>query len=159
MKVYLAGNINGLTYEQATQWRIDATKRLCLLDIGVFDPMRTEANHPKEGTICDLELVDNHLGAKVFHSDIYMINQSDIILANFQMDSSTDEVSIGTFVEIGYAWGKGKHIIVISNDRRICKHPFIVQTSVVVHSYAEAETYLRNIKERDVFPFKKYTER
>lgn len=92
MKVYLCGPINGCTDEECRDWR--ELVKLRLLD--TIDPMRRdyrgrEAEAARE--IVELDKVD--------------VAAADILLVNF------DKPSVGTSMEIIWAWERGKMILVV----------------------------------------------
>jgi len=91
MKIYLCGPINGCTDEQASGWR----ERIKKLYSTAIDPMKRdyrggEAEYYRE--IVDLDKRD--------------VRQADVILVNY------DKPSVGTSMEVFYAWTLGKPIIV-----------------------------------------------
>ena len=51
--IYLAGSINGLNYQQATDWRKILNKELTLKGFNVLDPMRGKDELEGKGIIND----------------------------------------------------------------------------------------------------------
>jgi nucleoside 2-deoxyribosyltransferase len=91
VKIYLCGPINGCTDEEAAGWRDRVKKMYCT----AIDPMKRDYRG-KEAE-CYREIVD---------LDKADIRRADVILVNY------DKPSVGTSMEIFYAWTIGKPIIV-----------------------------------------------
>ncbi len=100
MKVYLAGPIAGMGDDQAGQWRDDATLLLNQDDIETVDPFKLRDFRGTFG-VADLVVVE---------PDKADIDSCDVVLANCHI------VSVGTSMEILYAWERGKLVVVIAPD-------------------------------------------
>jgi len=135
--IYLIGPIGGLSYEQATGWRIEA--RNVLEDMGweVFDPMSgKECLQQTQDIGVDLANEKTVENGYIYHSDLRRINRADILLANWLIASHRPP--IGTMFEYGYASAKDKCIITVSTDDYFIKHPFVVNSSIIVSTMEEA---------------------
>jgi nucleoside 2-deoxyribosyltransferase len=116
--IYLCGPINGCTDEEANDWRsaVKATwPGRCI------DPMRRdyrgrEADAYRE--IVELDKID--------------VAQSDVILVNY------DEPSVGTSMEVLYAWQIGKPVIVVCRAEAVISPWLRYHSHVVAHSFADA---------------------
>ena len=93
---YLCGPINGCTDEEASDWR-ELAKRL--LRGKTIDPMRRdyrglegEPNMAKE--IVELDKID--------------VTNSDVVLVSYT------KPSVGTSMEVLYAWERGKLVVIVS---------------------------------------------
>jgi nucleoside 2-deoxyribosyltransferase len=121
MKVYLAGPIEALSYESATTWRDRAKLLLQFRKIETIDPMRNKS-FLKE---CDEITTRNYsISAKeIVSRDRRDVMNADVILMNL---TSTNNHSVGSFVELGWADMLRKPVIIIleatSHHRN---HPFI----------------------------------
>jgi len=127
-KIYLAGPITGLSWEEATDWRKQALERFQDESKGGktyvgLSPLRgkeylkdeTEIAHSYE----DVQLSS----AKMINArDTFDVRRSDLILVNLK---GATKVSIGTMLEIGAAFILNKPIIVIMEDGNIHKHPML----------------------------------
>jgi len=112
--VYLAGPMEGLTYEEMTEWRNEATYLLNLADIDTLDPTRRIAYHN--------QLKNDYTAGRVVKHDLQDIAYSSVILANLK--DSTPGKKWGTVCEIAHAHTKNKIIIVVTDENQF-KHPFI----------------------------------
>jgi len=135
--VYLVGPIGGLSYDDATKWRLDAREHLEDVGFTVLDPMSGKECLKNDKSIGvglnNTKYVEN---GYIYHSDLFRLNAADIILSNLTKLSSRP--TIGTFFEYGYATAKGKTIITVTTDEYISKHPFIVNSSIIVPTLEDA---------------------
>ena len=142
--VYLVGPIGGLSYEDATQWRVEAREVLEARHWDVFDPMTGHESLKGEKDIGvglgNAKFVENGC---IFHSDLFRINEADILLVNLLKLSPKQ--SVGTFFEYGYGYANKKMIITVTTDSYISKHPFIVGSSIVVSSMEQAYELINNL--------------
>jgi nucleoside 2-deoxyribosyltransferase len=114
MKVYLAGPITGLTYDQGQDWRVDARNFLARYNIFGASPLRgkeylRELVEPITGTGEEYA----HLGCMstprgVMTRDRYDATTCDVLLVNLL---GSTRVSIGTVMEI--AWADAHRIPII----------------------------------------------
>jgi nucleoside 2-deoxyribosyltransferase len=97
MRVYLAGPIAGQSTEQAGKWRDFVTTLLDQDSIDTVDPfkLRDFRNVPYPG---DLAVVE---------PDKADIDSCDVLLANCPI------ISVGTTMEILYAWERDKFVLVV----------------------------------------------
>ena len=123
--IYLAGPIAGLTEEEATEWRAEVRENLPHGIIGI-SPLRCEPL--KEGMF----YTDNGATAPMW-SDARAINaknwldteSADLVLAYLPKEMNDRRPSIGTIIEIGWAIGLRKPLIVVSDDEYLMEHPLI----------------------------------
>jgi hypothetical protein len=95
MKVYLCGAINGCTDEECKDWREEAKK----IFPQSIDPMRRDYRGREEDCINEIVELDK-----------IDILTADAILVNY------DKPSVGTSMEIIYAWMHHKKIIVVVRE-------------------------------------------
>ena len=119
---YLAGPMEGLTYEQMSGWRKDATRQLFLRDIETLDPTRRVSYHDQKD--------QTYAAARVVKHDLQDIAYSTVILADLR--DSTPGRKWGTVCEIAHAHTKNKIIIVITDPSQF-KHPFIEYYATEIH--------------------------
>jgi nucleoside 2-deoxyribosyltransferase len=93
MKVYLCGPINGCTDEQCKDWR-NAAKQV-LPD--TLDPMRRDYRGREDVS-----------AAEIVEGDKEDIDQCKAILVNY------DKPSVGTSMEVLYAWQHGLEVFVVA---------------------------------------------
>lgn len=106
--IYMAGPITDWTYEDATTWREAWAPQFHKLGHTTASPMR--GKEALKGQV--LSGVFDEGKAAVMR-DLWDINRSDIVLANFEGASFA---SIGTCCEIGYAFARGKFILTVMPD-------------------------------------------
>lgn len=109
MKCYLAGPINGCTDSQAHDWRNEVTRLLG--SENVLNPMARDYRGKEHEAVKDI--VEN---------DKRDIDACDILLVWFT------QPSVGTSMEILYAWERGKKIIIIDRQAKPLS-PWIVYHS------------------------------
>ncbi len=96
MKVYLCGPINGCSDSECNDWRSEAKKHWP----DTLDPMRRD--YRGREVECFIEIVD---------LDKRDVIDCDVVLAN------CPKPSVGTSMEIFFAWQLGKRIICIVPDK------------------------------------------
>ena len=103
--VYLAGPILGLSYDDATAWRDEATNVLTALGYDVRVPMRAVRDRLEAYDEMPTELNN----AYAFQRDTYDVKNSDVVLVNLV----SPEASVGTTFEMGAAWALGKMVVTV----------------------------------------------
>ncbi len=107
--VYLSGAMLGCTDEECRDWREHAKQNL---NCRALDPMvRDYRDRPMDGM---LDMVVN---------DKADIDACDTLLVNFVRPS------VGTSMEVLYAWERGKHVVLVA------PHGVIVSPWLVFHSH------------------------
>jgi nucleoside 2-deoxyribosyltransferase len=113
--VYLAGPINGKSYEEARNgWRLSLST---LLSPGIqpLSPMRQEG-HLQEVTELTGMPYDDHFWSKqraIVTKDLVDVRRCDVVVVNL---CDTKKVSIGTMVEMGWAQVLNKPIVLVIED-------------------------------------------
>lgn len=149
--VYLAGPITGLSYAASNEWRNDTFK--AKVRVAGWEPLS-----PFDGAFGQkAEVVEHDEPLQAWFEgdpeasvvkDLLYIDKSNAILANL---TDTSKASIGTCMEIGYAFGKSykydhKTIIVVGPDR-VHDHPFIkVMATNLVPTLDDAVEVLRALQ-------------
>lgn len=126
MKVYLCGPINGCTDEECKDWRQYVKDHLgadrCV-DPMVRDYRGREAECFKE--IVELDKMD--------------VLESEIILVNY------DKPSVGTSMEVLYAWMHHKIIIIVCKEGTVISPWLRYHSTAIAHSFDRAiEMILKN---------------
>jgi len=143
MKIYTAGPISGLSYNQVLNRYQKQTSRLKEIGYDVLCPMtgksylRNEINLKAHG-IKNQPLSTNHA---IKERDRWMVGNSDIILVDFT--ECENIVSIGSCMEL--AWGDElkKHTIVVMDKNNIHQHAFILECAdLVFETMTDAYNYL-----------------
>lgn len=124
-KVYLAGPMNKLSYEEAGAWRERAQRELAEVGIAAYSPLRDKEF--LAGTVIDSK-VDTQVPHPLTTSrgivtrDHRDCTTADVVLVNF---SGFDGISLGSIVEMGWAWDRRIPVVVVCppNNPHIT-HPF-----------------------------------
>jgi len=118
-KIYLAGPIEGCSFEECTGWREEFIK-LMPDTVQCLSPMREKvaAHHSKNNVDCLVtHLMSSSKGIMV--RDYYDCHRSDLIVANF---IGSNRVSIGTVMELAWAWHARIPTIVIISENNLHNH-------------------------------------
>lgn len=144
LKVYLAGPITGLTFEEATLDFITRANQLRTLGYEVLHPFTGKAH------------LRNHVGAflpsghdsissdhAIIERDRWMVSQANIIYMNL---SGAKRVSIGSMFELAWAHDRGAHTIVVMESDNIHQHAFVKEAADIMFSTTEeAFLYLESL--------------
>jgi len=117
MKVYLCGPINGCTDEECKNWREYA--KTVLSD--TLDPMRRDYRGR------ELECVN-----EIVEKDKLDIMECDVLLVNY------DKPSVGTSMEILFAWEQHIPVIVVSKKDVKLSPWLIYHSNTIVNTFEEA---------------------
>lgn len=125
MKVYLAGPIFQMQDHECIDWRKEAKDRLNGLE--VFDPMDRDYRGSTD---------ENY--EQIVEEDKAYINKCDVLLVNHL------KPSVGTSMEILYAWERKKQIVIISKSSDIS--PWLLYHSTkIVNSLCESIDYIQTL--------------
>jgi nucleoside 2-deoxyribosyltransferase len=124
MKVYLAGPIAGCTDEQCNGWRNTVTAMLG--EENVLNPMRR-----------DYRGFDVAPPAEIVEQDKADIDASTCVLVYYE------QPSVGTSMEVLYAWERGKPVVIVTEQQYLS--PWLVYHAAhIVRSLGEAVWLIRN---------------
>lgn len=143
--VYLAGPITGCSYDGATDWRDSAQDLLTSIGIESFSPMRGKTYLLNESNIKDkydeyyLSTID-----AIMCRDYFDCERADALLVNLL---GATKVSIGTCMEIAWAYSKHKPVVcIIEPEGNIHSHGMLMKACPwKVNSLDEAILALRNV--------------
>lgn len=124
-KVYLCGPINGCTDEEATNWR----ENVKLFFPWSIDPMKR-----------DYRGVEKLLYREIVDLDKRDIRNSDIILVNY------DKPSVGTSMEVFYAWTLGIPVVVWCKEDAKLSPWLIYHSTSIVYSLFQAVEKIKEIQ-------------
>ena len=120
--IYLAGPIAQCTYGEANDWRDYVRSKLHQNIIGISplrcEPMQGETYGPGNDPRY------NSPGA-IAAKNWYDTETCDLILAYLPRELNERRPSYGTTIEIGWAIGLRKPLIVVSDDEQYMEHPLI----------------------------------
>lgn len=126
MKVYLAGPISGLTYEQAQEWRNHFAD---VVDprIKCYSPLRGKQyltmRGPLEGSYNEFPLSTDQ---GITTRDRFDCMGSDLVVFNLL---GATRISIGTMIELGWADAARVPAVIIMEDGNPHDHPMVRQTT------------------------------
>lgn len=122
--IYLCGPINGCTNSECSDWR----ESVKTWGFKTLDPMRRDYRGKEQDCVKEIVELDK----------IDVVN-SDIILVNYV------KPSVGTSMEILYAFERGKLIIVVS-DKNTTISPWVkYHSQFIVNSFKEAKELIQNL--------------
>jgi nucleoside 2-deoxyribosyltransferase len=110
-KLYLAGPIAGLDYEGCTDWRKVVTHSL-FQKMECYSPMRGKSFLMGKGVLHGGDYPDHVLSSKkgIMGRDFNDVKRADALLVNLL---NPPAVSIGTVMEIGWAYCMQKPVVMI----------------------------------------------
>lgn len=135
-KVYLAGPIMGISYQESTDWRQRATNSLSIYNIDGFSPMRGKAYLSQEDKLLD-SYTDHTMSSinGINIRDYNDVKTADAILVNLL---GAKIVSIGTVMEI--AWARVWNIptvLIMEDFNNIHEHGMLTYNCIRVNSLIE----------------------
>lgn len=141
--VYLAGPISGLTYEEANNWRCHIRVDLAP-DIICFDPMRGQEYLKDFGVLEGAYESDPMTTARaIMIRDHWDCMRADLIIANFV---DVKRISIGTCMEIAFAFAYRKPLIAIMEIGNPHDHPMVKEAvSYWAHNIGDAAAIARSV--------------
>ena len=148
LKIYAVHPISGSSANEVFEYYQRTQNLLTEAGYDVFIPMfgkdslRTELKFKSSGYENN-PLTTNHA---IFARDKWMVQQSDILYANFL---GSKIVSIGSMMEL--AWGNllGKQIIVVMEKENIHRHAFVLEAATIIFETEEdAINYLTKLSNK-----------
>lgn len=139
-KIYLAGGMSGLTWNEADTWRRDLAA--LLPEVRCLSPMRCKREKLKlreekgnEGLLGDVIEDDPLLSRRgIFTRDFFDCTRADLVVVNLTDYTGKNLISIGTIFEIAWAWQARIPLVLIlpsTLNKEINKHehPFILEAA------------------------------
>lgn len=124
--LYLAGPITGSSWEEITEWRDRVTFALGE-NITCLSPLRNKEYLSNETHVCDC--YDEHLMSTqraIFTRDMFDVERTTGLFINLL---NAKRVSIGTVMEISYAWSLRHPIITVMEKNNIHQHSMLREAS------------------------------
>ncbi len=125
-KVYLCGPINGCTDEECKDWREAVRARLP----DTLDPMRRDYRGKEAESYREIVELDKR-----------DVEASDVVLVNY------DKPSVGTSMEILWAWLKETPVIVVARRDAVISPWLRYHSTKIVHSFDDAIAWIAWIAE------------
>ena len=125
-KVYLAGTIGGLSYKEANDWRVTATKELGWHGIIGASPMRWKEWLNDEDQLHHLGYEKNVMSTQkgIISRDRFDVLNCDVLMCNLELG---ERISIGTVMEIAWANYLHKPVIAIMKEGNPHEHAMLNQ--------------------------------
>lgn len=123
--LYLAGPISGLSYESATDWRLNIQDKLPFW-VKTLSPLRAKTY--LKGVKCIEDNYSEHptsTSRAILERDHNDVKKSDCILFNLL---GTETVSIGTVMEIAWAKAYGVPAVLVIEPINIHQHCMLVES-------------------------------
>ena len=112
-KIYLAGPITGCSWGESEDWR-DAFKKFEIPNVECYSPLRGKEYLKGDRMIADSYMQHRMSTAKaIMVRDAFDVRTCDAVVVNFQ---GAQRVSIGTVMEVAWAWDRNKPVIAIFDD-------------------------------------------
>lgn len=145
-RVYLAGPIKGLQYDDAVTWRQHAADDLAP-EIVAYSPMRGKSTLRNSEPL-GAEYLDESGSLLISPAAIYGRDHNDVATADlviaYLVGAST--VSIGTVSEIAWCHAYRKPLVVVEVEGGLHWHPFVTQPALtVVGSIEDAIKVARSV--------------
>lgn len=121
--IYLCGPINGCTDDECKDWREYVKSKTP--HYSILDPMRRDYRGKED------ESVD-----QIVELDKIDVTNSDIILVNY------DRPSVGTSMEVLYAFERGKFVVVVAKDGTKISPWLRYHSHAIVKSFSDALRYI-----------------
>lgn len=123
-KVYLAGQIGGLSYDEASIWRQIATNDLKEANIEAYSPLRFKEFLRKEGILSTQPYTESPLANQrgILTRDHWDCMSADLILV-YLYDAKV--ISMGTVMEIAFGHAYRKPIVAVMESGNIHEHAMV----------------------------------
>lgn len=124
--VYLCGPITGLSYREATARREWFAARIREMGHIPLSPMRGKQHLLRRRNLSPEGYEDDVISnaRSIVARDSWDVTRSDVLLVDF-LDA--ERVSIGSVMEIAWAWLRHKLVIVLMKKGNLHRHAFIEQ--------------------------------
>lgn len=130
MRIYCVHPISGESADSVFKYYEDTQQLLTNVGYDVFIPMFGKSNLRTELEFKSHDyrspLSTNHA---IYGRDKWMVNQSDIIYANFL---GAKRVSIGSMFELAWASLLNKQVIIVMEQDNIHRHAFVLEASTII---------------------------
>ena len=149
LKIYCVHPISGRSADEVFEYYDRTQKQLTEIGYDVFIPMFGKGNLR---TVKKFRAKDEHLSPltknhAIVGKDKWMVNQSDILYANFL---GASDVSIGSMFELAWGSNAGKQVIVVMEEENIHQHAFVLEAATIIFETTEdAMKYLTQLAHKD----------
>lgn len=142
MKIYIAGSISGKDVSEVFIYFMEYRKLLKSWGYTVLNPM-TAKGHLRTEKIFKAKDYRHPISTNraIIGRDRWMVGQADIVFVDL---ADAEHVSIGSVMEIAWAYELRKHIVVVIPENNIHQHGMLLQAADIVFEKTEdALNYLK----------------
>src|SRR5436309_14136370 len=132
MRVYLSGQISGMTFAGASDWRIIYGHMLRAAGFTVLDPMRGKSFLSNQKTI-EREVYEQTKRVDLSDKALVIRDHADVVAADIVLVNllPAERVSIGTMFELAWAKAYQKIVVIVMEPGNIHDHPFVREAGVI----------------------------
>jgi nucleoside 2-deoxyribosyltransferase len=128
--VYLAGPITGLTYDGCTDWRDAVALQLNSSKIECLSPLRGKAFLKDEKCITESDYPNPIATSKgITRRDMFDTTRASCVFVNML---GTKRVSIGTVMEIAWAYNKQIPLVLVMEKGNMHEHAMILEAATYI---------------------------
>jgi len=136
--------VSGFLYKNVYQYYEETSRILSSYGYTVLNPLLGKGILVEEEELkssgYEYSIIKDHA---IFNRDRWMVKQSDIVFANL---TEAKKVSIGTMMELAWAYDRGKHVVVCMQEDNIHSHAFVNGAAHIIFSeYNQAMDYFREL--------------
>lgn len=143
MKIYCATPMTGRSFGDVLEYYQNLTVFLKKVGFDVLCPMVCKTHLKAEQQLAahgiKHPISTDHA---IIERDRWMVQHSDVIYTNLL---GANRVSIGSVMELAWAYDKGKHTIVVMEKDNIHQHSFVLEAADIV--FEEESVALRYLEE------------
>lgn len=130
--VYLSGPMGGCSFDQMTSWRKEASEKLNSASVKCIEPTRSFSS----------ELIPKETDKWINRRDYFDCVRSQCLLVNFK---GMKHISIGTVMEIAWAYQKQIPIVLVAEPDGPQNHPMLKDS--ITHEVATLDEGIAAVKE------------
>jgi nucleoside 2-deoxyribosyltransferase len=141
--IYCCAPISGRTYDEVIIYYEEIRRDLIAFGLHPLIPMvrRDHDNDPNVPAHGQLHPASSD--KSITNRDRWMVKSSDIVYANL---IGATRVSIGTCMELAWAYDRGKHVIIAMEDDNLHRHAFVnTAADAIFASHLEAMAYILDL--------------
>ena len=145
MKIYTAGSISGKTREEVEKYFSDLRAELEGYGFTVFNPMLGKAMLRVNERYLQPRGVPVATDRAIIGRSRWMVGQADVVYVNL---AEAAIVSIGSMIEMAWAYELRKHVVAVIPEGNIHEHAFpLMAADIRFYTTEEALAYLKEIGE------------
>jgi len=142
MIIYLVRPISGCSIQEVIQSYEETAEILNSAGNQTLHAMMGKHHFNETTGIFDVEGYTHPVSTDraIIGRDKWMTKKADIVFANFL---GAERVSIGSVMELAWAYDHGKHVVLAMEEDNVHRHAFVMQCADIIYSdYQESLDYL-----------------